>query len=123
MAKTKNIEWYRKKLLERRNEIFAEYLQLKENQQQLSQPEIEPEEQASKWKLAEETFQLDEQEANEIGAIDWALRKIGSNGYGICESCGDPITPKRLKAIPWTPYCIQCAREMENMNQQAYSRR
>jgi DnaK suppressor protein len=92
---------------------LSEQLALKESEQELSEPEIEPEEQASRLKLSEELFHLEEQEWNEIEAIDQALSKIESNEYGICESCGDKITPKRLEAIPWTPFCIRCAAEME----------
>jgi RNA polymerase-binding transcription factor DksA len=29
--------------------------------------------------------------------------------YGICISCGDNISWKRLQAVPWTPLCIDCA--------------
>lgn len=31
----------------------------------------------------------------------------------LCEECGEPITKKRLKAIPHTTICINCAEELE----------
>jgi DnaK suppressor protein len=28
--------------------------------------------------------------------------------YGLCEDCGDAISPARLKAIPWAHCCVRC---------------
>jgi len=41
--------------------------------------------------------------------VEEALQKLSSGGYGICESCGRPIDPVRLEAMPATRYCIDCA--------------
>jgi DnaK suppressor protein len=37
-----------------------------------------------------------------------ALRRIEEGSYGICVHCDEEINPKRLNAVPWTPYCITC---------------
>ena len=37
-----------------------------------------------------------------------ALARIDDGSYGICESCEDAIKPRRLDAVPWARYCIQC---------------
>ncbi|RMH05623.1 MAG: RNA polymerase-binding protein DksA [Aquificota bacterium] len=44
--------------------------------------------------------------------IDYALMKIESGTYGICESCGALIPYERLKARPVTTMCISC-KELE----------
>ena len=36
--------------------------------------------------------------------------------YGVCESCGDDIAPKRLQAIPWTRLCVECSRDYEKQH-------
>jgi DnaK suppressor protein len=41
--------------------------------------------------------------------VERALEKIESGKYGTCESCGGPIAPARLEAMPATRYCIDCA--------------
>ncbi|MHC4071103.1 MAG: TraR/DksA family transcriptional regulator [Planctomycetota bacterium] len=41
--------------------------------------------------------------------INGALDRIESGTYGICESGGERIPKKRLEAIPWARYCINCA--------------
>jgi DnaK suppressor protein len=37
-----------------------------------------------------------------------ALRSIGDGTFGVCLRCEDDISPKRLAAVPWTAFCIQC---------------
>ena len=37
-----------------------------------------------------------------------ALRRIDQDGYGICLECAEPISPKRLQAVPWARYCVTC---------------
>jgi DnaK suppressor protein len=41
--------------------------------------------------------------------VQQALDKLAHGDYGICESCGQPIDPVRLEAMPATRYCIHCA--------------
>jgi len=37
-----------------------------------------------------------------------AIRRLREGSYGICAHCDEDINPKRLNAVPWTPYCITC---------------
>lgn len=41
--------------------------------------------------------------------VDRALEKIGDGTYGLCHSCGKPIAPARLQAVPESVLCIECA--------------
>ncbi|MDR2771943.1 MAG: TraR/DksA C4-type zinc finger protein [Elusimicrobiota bacterium] len=45
--------------------------------------------------------------------INEALGKLEKGAYGACECCGEAITIQRLKAIPWSRYCIKCQQEAE----------
>ncbi len=40
--------------------------------------------------------------------VERALGRVAGGTYGICERCGEEISPNRLKAIPWTRYCLDC---------------
>jgi DnaK suppressor protein len=42
-----------------------------------------------------------------------ALAKIEEGSYGICESCGKPISADRLKALPHALMCIECKKAEE----------
>ena len=45
-----------------------------------------------------------------------ALTRIDEGTYGLCMHCEEDISPKRLHAVPWAPYCIQC-QEIADRNQ------
>ncbi len=49
-----------------------------------------------------------------ITKIKRALTKIDKGGYGICAECGKPIPAERLKAVPYTDKCIDCAEQLED---------
>jgi DnaK suppressor protein len=36
------------------------------------------------------------------------LHRIDAGHYGICLECEEPISPKRLDAVPWARYCVKC---------------
>jgi DnaK suppressor protein len=37
-----------------------------------------------------------------------ALHRIDQGAYGVCMECDEPISPKRLDAVPWARYCVAC---------------
>jgi len=37
-----------------------------------------------------------------------ALGRIEDGSFGTCMHCEEEISPKRLNAVPWAPYCIRC---------------
>ncbi len=62
-----------------------------------------------------ETYMLD-RELRNLKNIDNALKRIYDKSYGICNYCGDEISSSRLKAIPYTEFCINCKRNEERIN-------
>ena len=47
--------------------------------------------------------------------IERALARCAGGTYGVCEACGEDISPNRLKAIPWARFCVNC-QEMLSRN-------
>jgi RNA polymerase-binding transcription factor DksA len=43
-----------------------------------------------------------------LAEIDAALEQAQSGAYGICERCGQPIDPERLKIMPEATMCVRC---------------
>lgn len=41
-------------------------------------------------------------------AIRVALAKLDRGEFGRCDECGDPISPRRLGAVPWAAFCLAC---------------
>ena len=48
-----------------------------------------------------------------IKKIKKALERIEKGTFGICETCGEDISIKRLKARPVTSQCIECKSKEE----------
>ena len=40
--------------------------------------------------------------------VSGALHRIDHDYYGICLECDEPISAKRLEAVPWARYCVTC---------------
>jgi DnaK suppressor protein len=49
-----------------------------------------------------------DRESNLLRNVRAALRRIDDGSFGVCVHCDEDISPKRIAAVPWTPYCIGC---------------
>jgi DnaK suppressor protein len=58
-------------------------------------------------------LKLKQTDAKILQAIEEALARLEKGTYGMCRDCGEPISPARLNAIPWTRVCITC-KEKQN---------
>jgi len=58
-------------------------------------------------------LKLKQTDAKILQAIEEAMVRIDKGTYGVCRDCGEPISPARLNAIPWTRVCITC-KEKQN---------
>lgn len=66
-------------------------------------------EQAVELENGETLVALDREVNAELRQIDQALRRLDEGNYGECSDCGEPISPQRLAALPYTSRCIDCA--------------
>lgn len=55
-----------------------------------------------------------ERSARTLRQIEKALHRLSTDEYGICESCEKAIGAKRLHAVPWAQFCLDC---QENADQ------
>jgi len=53
-------------------------------------------------------FSLSDGERNLLMLIDEAFNRMRAGTYAVCTNCGNAIGEKRLQAVPWTPFCIDC---------------
>src|SRR5882762_9694311 len=51
---------------------------------------------------------VSENESRQLALIDEAILRIDDDEYGLCQNCEKEINPKRLAAIPWARYCLDC---------------
>ncbi len=56
---------------------------------------------------------VSENESRQLTLIDEALMRVEDDDYGLCQNCEKEINPKRLAAIPWARYCLNCQELVE----------
>jgi DnaK suppressor protein len=56
---------------------------------------------------------LTDAERRQLLLIDEALKRLEHSEFGVCQLCHKDVGEKRLEAIPWTPYCIDCQEKAE----------
>jgi DnaK suppressor protein len=49
-----------------------------------------------------------DRESQLLRQVRGALRRMKEGTYGVCLHCDEDISPKRLNAVPWAAYCINC---------------
>jgi DnaK suppressor protein len=70
-----------------------------------SNEQIETVQLAGQREFAARALERERESLLQIGA---ALRRIEEGEFGICLDCEEPISPKRLAALPWAAYCLHC---------------
>ncbi len=68
-------------------------------------------EQAVELENGETLVALDHELEQELRKIDKALARIDAGDYLSCEACEEPIGEERLRALPCSVMCIDCATE------------
>jgi len=105
----KERERYRNKLLKKKEEIVNKisetYNESKEVESGIAQDVVDKAESSY---TKEFLLSLSNAEREQLLLIDEALKRIDKKELGICQRCGKDINKKRLDAVPWTSYCIDC---------------
>lgn len=118
----KDLEGFRKRLLELRDKFVDRITFLAGENLQHSQREAAGDLSNYGMHMADQgtdnfdrdlALNLVSNEQELIYEIDEALHRITSNTYGVCELTGKNIEVERLKAIPYARYCREAQEEME----------
>ena len=67
------------------------------------------EDQAENEEISDVLLLLSDRETVELREIEGALDRLSRGTWGRCETCGEPIEPRRLNAIPEARRCAGCA--------------
>lgn len=59
-----------------------------------------------------------DRESKLLSNVRAALRRIDDGTYGTCVHCEEEISPKRINAVPWTPYCIDCQEQADRAQEE-----
>jgi DnaK suppressor protein len=106
----KQLEKYRKRLLEKRKEIIDEFHK-NVNYRKESTVDDGTQDIADKATNAynkEFLFSLTDAERDQLQLIEEAIARIDAREFGSCDNCSNEIKITRLEAIPWAKYCLNC---------------
>ncbi len=78
-----------------------------------SERESEIEESAQLDRITRLRHQLSERDQMMLREIEAALERIVSGSYGLCRRCREEIAAARLRVLPTTTLCIDCANAVE----------
>ena len=66
------------------------------------------EEEATETLELEKRLALEKRIREQLADVEHALHKFEEGTYGLCDSCGQPIDPARLEALPQASLCVNC---------------
>lgn len=115
----KDLQELKKKLLERKETILKKMRQYYEESQEVeSNIAQDAVDRAESSYTKEFLLSLTDAEREQLTLINEALRRLARGNYGMCQSCGQPITKKRLEIVPWAPLCVECQQKKEKEEQE-----
>lgn len=111
--RTRELEKIRQQLLEQRAELLKLFQHEVEESRQ-AEAEVEDEiDQATTSYQRDLNLTLSSVDYERLSAVENAIAQLDAGTYGTCETCGETIVAERLKAVPWTAFCVRCQEEAE----------
>lgn len=108
------LEELRQELEEKRENLLSRLGKINHHLRQKGGPlSADWEEQAQELENDEVLQALDSTSRQELKQIQHALSRMDAGTYGECTECGNQIKESRLRALPYTTLCIDCANEAE----------
>ncbi len=110
----KDLEFFRMELTRMREELLNSEKVSIEEDLHISSEDLSDETDLATGLINQElSFSFKKRDLEKIRQIEFALERIKSGQFGLCEECCEPISLKRLKNRPWTTLCITHAEEQE----------
>jgi DnaK suppressor protein len=112
-------EYFRRKLMQWRDDLVRESTQTLRHLQQDTYQEIDIADRASTETERALELRTRDRERKLLQKIDEALRRIDDGTYGYCEETGEPISLKRLEARPIATLSVE-AQERHERREKVY---
>ena len=103
-------EVYRRKLLEKRDEVLSGLGSKFDTLARMGRLAEEDQAQITHDEFI--SLHLNSLDYEQLRLVEEALDRMDSGEYGICLACEEPIPPKRLQVLSWARYCVKCQEEM-----------
>ncbi len=110
---TTNFNILRSRLKSERKRLIEELEQLRASantteERREGSPFGKREEEATETLELEKRLALEKRIREQLVGVEHALHKFEEGTYGLCDSCGQPIDPARLEALPQASLCMNC---------------
>ncbi len=110
----KRLEYYKKRLLARREELVKTIARTEEEGRQADDdPTVDLADKAANSYTKEFLFGQTNTDRSMLQLIEEALERIKSSEFGHCVNCQEEIQQKRLEAVPWAKHCVPCQEKLE----------
>ena len=105
----KEMERYRRLLYDKKASLSAELAKTRSAEEETTEESTQDiADKAVSSYTREFLYSLTDGERSTLLQIDDALGRIEEGAFGLCLNCGMLMTEKRLNAVPWAPYCLDC---------------
>jgi DnaK suppressor protein len=113
-----NVQEYKRRLLELETRLSARAARERERaREQVIDSAADSGDVSVADQAVSEDFTEAELDATVLQQVRDALRRIDDGTFGRCVVDGGTIEPKRLEAVPWTPYCLKHQKLLEAASQ------
>lgn len=100
---------YRDRLLARRESLFSQVTEAEMSSRERDlEATQDPADMAANAYTKELLISMSANDRRMLELIDEALVRVEKGEFGECVNCGEPVSEKRLDAVPWTRYCLKC---------------
>jgi DnaK suppressor protein len=105
----KDMEKYRRLLEEKKTTLASDLAKTRSAEEETTEESTQDiADKAVSSYTREFLYSLTDGERSTLLQIDDAIGRIDDATYGMCVNCGQIMAEKRLTAVPWAPYCVDC---------------
>jgi len=105
----RRVRAFRDKLLDRRVGLMGQVQEAElYSRERDSEATQDPADMAANAYTKELLVSMSDNDRKLLNLVDEALERIEEGEYGKCAHCGNPLSEKRLDAVPWARLCISC---------------
>ncbi len=109
----RRLETFRKNLEAQQEKLRKMVAQIESYGREQEEQTQDPADRAANSYNKEFLFSQSNNERARLAQITKAIARIREGNFGDCEQCGEEINTKRLEAVPWARYCINCQEKIE----------
>src|SRR5262249_19710885 len=105
----KEMEKYRRLLIEKKNSLSNDLAKTRDAEEETTEQSTQDiAHKAASSSTREFLYSLSDTDRTTLLKLDQALARVADSNYGLCLNCSNLMSEKRLVAVPWAPYCIEC---------------